>query len=65
MDFDERASRQAEVMYLTPDLTEVRRQTIDALRLTPGARVLDVGSGPGLFADEMALMVGPTGFLRR
>lgn len=64
MDFDEGASRQAEVMYLTPDLTEVRRRTIDALRLTPGARVLDVGSGPGLFADEMAQTVGPTGLVR-
>ena len=64
MDFDERASRRAEAMYLTTDLTEVRRRTIDAMRLTPGARVLDVGSGPGLFADEMAQMVGPTGCVR-
>ncbi|MDE0330503.1 MAG: methyltransferase domain-containing protein [Nitrospinae bacterium] len=64
MDFDERASRQAEVMYLTRDLTEVRRRTIEALGLTPGMRVLDVGSGPGLFADEMAQTVGPTGCVR-
>lgn len=64
MDFDERASRRAEAMYLTTDLTEVRRRTIDAMRLIPGARVLDVGSGPGLFADEMAQMVGPTGCVR-
>ena len=64
MDFDERISRRAEAMYLTTDLTEVRRRTIDAMRLIPGARVLDVGSGPGLFADEMAPMVGPTGCVR-
>ena len=64
MDFDERISRRAEAMYLTTDLTEVRRRTIDAMRLFSGARVLDVGSGPGLFADEMAQMVGPTGCVR-
>ena len=64
MDFDECISRRAEAMYLTTDLTEVRRRTIDAMRLFPGAHVLDVGSGPGLFADEMAPMVGPTGCVR-
>ena len=45
-------------------MVEARRRTIEALRLTPGARVLDVGSGPGLFADEMAQVVGPAGMVR-
>ena len=43
------------------DMVEARRRTIEALGLASGAGVLDVGSGPGLFADEMAQMVGPTG----
>ena len=64
MDFDERASRSAEAIYQTRDMVESRRRTIEALRLTPGARVLDVGSGPGLFADEIAQMVSPTGIVR-
>ena len=62
MDFDERASRGAEAIYQTQDMAESRRRTIEALRLTPGARVLDVGSGPGLFADEMAPDGRPDGF---
>ncbi len=32
-----------------------------ALRLAAGEQVLDIGSGPGLLAQEMALAVGPNG----
>ncbi len=74
MDFDENASRRAEAMYrwilmrrLAPGRhgrAQVRRRTIEALGLAAGARVLDLGSGPGLFAEEMAQMVGPTGCVR-
>ena len=64
MDFDDDASRRAEAMYLTPDMAGVRCRTIEALGLAAGARVLDLGSGPGLFAEEMAQMVGPTGCVR-
>ena len=64
MDFDANASRRAEAIYQTRDMVEARRRTIEALRLTPGACVLDVGSGPGLFAEEMAQLVGPTGCVR-
>ena len=64
MDFDENASRRAEAIYQTRDMVEARRRTIEALGLAAGARVLDLGSGPGLFADEMAQMVGPTGCVR-
>ena len=64
MDFDENASRRAEAIYQTRDMVEARRRTIEALGLAAGARVLDLGSGPGLFAEEMAQMVGPTGCVR-
>ncbi len=63
MNFDAGASRGAEAIYQTPDMVEARRQTIEALRLAPGVRVLDVGSGPGLFVDEIAHICGPTGFV--
>jgi arsenite methyltransferase len=59
--FDAAASRQLEAVYLTTDVVEQRHATLRALGLRAGERVLDVGSGPGLLAVEMAKAVGPTG----
>src|SRR5215216_6916756 len=59
--FDATASRMLEAAYLTPDVVEQRRATLRALGLRPGERVLDVGSGPGLLAAEMAQVVGLAG----
>jgi ubiquinone/menaquinone biosynthesis C-methylase UbiE len=59
--FDAAASRKLEAAYLTPDVVEQRHATLRALGLRPGERVLDVGSGPGLLAAEMARAVGPAG----
>jgi arsenite methyltransferase len=61
LQFDEDASRRVEVAYTTPDVVEQRRLVIAALGLRRGERVLDVGSGPGLLAAEMAEVVGPEG----
>ena len=61
LQFDEEASRRVEASYTTPDVVEQRRQVIAALALRPGERVLDIGSGPGLLAAEMAEVVGPEG----
>jgi arsenite methyltransferase len=55
------AARKLEAAYLTPDVAEQRRATLQALALRPGERVLDVGSGPGLLAAEMAQVVGLAG----
>ena len=55
------AARKLEAAYLTPDVVEQRRATLRALGLRPGERVLDVGSGPGLLAAEMAQVVGLAG----
>ena len=55
------AARKLEAAYLTPDVVEQRRATLQALALRPGERVLDVGSGPGLLAAEMAQVVGLAG----
>jgi arsenite methyltransferase len=63
MEFDEEASRAVEAVYTTPDVVEQRRTTLRALDLRPGERVLDIGSGPGLLAVEMAAMVGPDGLV--
>ena len=61
LQFDEEASRLVEASYTTPDVVEQRRQVIAALALRPGERVVDVGSGPGLLAAELAEVVGPEG----
>jgi SAM-dependent methyltransferase len=59
--FDDDASRKLEAAYLTPDVVAQRRETLRALALQPGERVLDIGAGPGLLVAEMAEVVGPSG----
>jgi SAM-dependent methyltransferase len=61
LQFDEQASRRVEATYKTPDVVAQREHVLAALALEPGERVIDVGSGPGLLACQMAAVVGPTG----
>jgi arsenite methyltransferase len=61
MQFDEEVSRRVEASYLTPDVVEQRRVFIETLGLTQGERVLDIGSGPGLLAGDLAAALGPDG----
>ena len=59
--FDDRASSRIEAQYATPDLVQQRSVVRAALGLQPGEDVLDIGSGPGLLACEMAADIGPGG----
>ena len=61
LDFDEENARRLEAVYMTPDVIDQRRAIRAALSLQPGERVLDIGSGPGFRAAEMAAEVGPDG----
>jgi arsenite methyltransferase len=61
MQFDEAASRRIEAAYTTPDVVRQRSVVRAALDLQPGEDVLDVGSGPGMLACEMAADVAPGG----
>jgi len=61
LQFDEQASRQVEAVNTTPDVVEQRRSVRSLLALQPGERVLDIGSGAGFLAAEMARDVGPDG----
>ena len=61
LEFDADASRRIEAIYTTPDVVEQRREVLRELALLPGEHVIDVGSGPGLLAAEMAAVVGAKG----
>jgi SAM-dependent methyltransferase len=61
LEFDEETARRLVAVYTTPDVIQQRRATREILALKPGERVLDVGSGPGFLAAEMAEDVGPDG----
>ncbi|NIR29421.1 MAG: class I SAM-dependent methyltransferase [Gammaproteobacteria bacterium] len=60
-DFDEEGARRIEAVYQTPDVVATRCEILKALNLRPGERVLDIGSGPGLLAYDVAATVGPSG----
>jgi len=61
LEFDEQNAQRLVKVYTTPDVVEQRRATREILALKPGEHVLDVGSGPGFLAAEMAEEVGPDG----
>jgi arsenite methyltransferase len=61
LEFDEENARQLVAVYTTPDVIEQRRAIRAVLGLQPGEHVLDIGSGPGFLASEMAEEVGADG----
>jgi arsenite methyltransferase len=61
MRFDAAASQRLLRSYGTADIVAQRRITREAISAEPGERVLDIGSGPGLLASELAAVVGPDG----
>jgi hypothetical protein len=64
LEFDAEAARQVEAVYLIADVGQQRREVLRLLGLTAGEAVLDIGSGPGLLATDMAQAVGPAGVRR-
>jgi SAM-dependent methyltransferase len=61
LQFDDKAARRVEAVYLTPDIVAQRVRVLDALRLREGERVADLGCGPGLLALDMRARVGDGG----
>jgi arsenite methyltransferase len=61
LQFDEQMARRIEALYKTQDALRRRQAVLNALQLEPGERILDIGTGPGFVAYEMADAVGPTG----
>lgn len=61
LQFNDAVSQHIQTTYMTPDVVAQRDATLRRLQLVPGTRVLDIGSGPGFLAEEMATAVGPSG----
>ena len=61
--FDEETSRRVEAVYQTPDVVSQRKQVLEALKPAAGEHMLDIGSGPGLLAYDIAAAIGPRGRL--
>jgi arsenite methyltransferase len=64
LQFDDEMARRIEALYKTQDALRRRQAVLNALQLQSGERILDIGTGPGFVAYEMADAVGPTGAVR-
>ena len=56
--FDAQASSILTAVYLTPDVVAQREKVLALLAPQPGERALDIGCGPGLTTEALALAVG-------
>lgn len=61
LEYDRELAIKQHKVAMTPDMVAQRARVRAALRLRPGERVLEVGSGNGLLASEMAVEVGAGG----
>jgi len=61
MKFDNKAAAQLEQAYATTDMIVQREELRRSLRASAGESILDLGSGPGFLACELAQEVGATG----
>ena len=59
--FDEATTKLLEIAYQGSDVTRRRREAFDALHLSEGDTVVDIGCGNGLLTQEIARAVGKTG----
>jgi SAM-dependent methyltransferase len=59
--YDRAASARLEQAYTTRDVQEQRDAVRRALQARAGEEILDLGSGPGILACELAVEVGPGG----
>lgn len=61
IEFDDSFSREIEAVYTTADIVAHRQAIHRLLALQPGQHALDIGSGPGFLAAELAERAGPSG----
>ncbi len=61
LQFNEELQKALEMAYLTPDIAAARAEVIKILNVQAGESILDIGSGSGFLARDIAERVGPTG----
>ena len=59
--YDRKAAQNIERSYQTPEIIRQRLQTLSAMALRAGERVLDAGCGTGLLVETIAGIVGTSG----
>ena len=59
--FDDEAARRMEAMYATQGVVHRRRAVVAALEVKAGERVVDIGTGAGFVAYDIADAIGATG----
>ena len=59
--YDDKAAAQLEQAYATTDMIVQREEVRASLRASAGESILDLGSGPGFLACDLAQEVGATG----
>jgi arsenite methyltransferase len=61
LDFDDKAARQIDAIYATPDVAATRVTAFRAVNPRLGERALDIGCGPGYLLRDLAAAVGNYG----
>jgi len=61
LEFNDEVNHALKMAYQTPDIVSARAQVVTALKLQEGLRVLDIGSGPGLLAQDISQNIGNSG----
>lgn len=56
--YDEDWGRRLVQIYSTPDVVKQRQIILSKLNFQPGEKILDIGSGPGLLAEDIANVTG-------
>ena len=59
--FDQETTKLLEIAYQGGDVSRRRRMAFDALNLSKGDAIVDIGCGNGLLTEEIARAVGVTG----
>jgi ubiquinone/menaquinone biosynthesis C-methylase UbiE len=61
--YDETWGQRLIQIYSTPDVVKQREIILSKLNFQPGERVLDIGSGPGILAEDIANVIGTSGLI--
>ena len=61
LEFDGETARKLEALYLSQDAISRRKAVLDALQLQSREHVLDIGTGLGFVAYDMATKIGAAG----